>query len=72
MPTRTSTLAQQAEGSRSATMALKEFWQRRSLLLLSAVLFAATLLLYGPVVSHQFINLDDDQKRTPPASGPAR
>ena len=61
MPARPSTLAQQAEGSRSATIALKEFWQRRRLLLLSAVLFAGTLLLYGPVVSHQFINLDDDQ-----------
>src|SRR6266513_1783925 len=61
MPTRSSILAQQAEGSSSATFALKEFWQRRKLLLLCAVLFAATLLLYGPVVSHQFINLDDDQ-----------
>ena len=42
-------------------IALKELCRRRKLPLLSAVLFAATLLLYQPVVSHQFINLDDDQ-----------
>jgi Tfp pilus assembly protein PilF len=36
-------------------------WQRRQLVLLSALLFVSTLLLYGPVVTHRFINLDDEQ-----------
>jgi tetratricopeptide (TPR) repeat protein len=36
------------------------FWQRHTLLLLGALLFAATLLLYAPALSHQFINLDDN------------
>src|SRR5689334_14720363 len=54
-------LADQVGGSRTPAIVLTEFWRGRKLLLLSAVLFAATLLLYTPVVSHQFINLDDDQ-----------
>lgn len=39
---------------------LPGFWQRHTLLLLGALLFAATLLLYAPTLSHQFINLDDN------------
>ncbi len=42
------------------TSTLPGFWQRHTTLLLGALLFAATLLLYFPALSHQFINLDDN------------
>src|SRR6266513_3318254 len=61
MAAESSMLAHQLEGPRTLANVLTEFWRRRKLLLLRALLFGATLLLYGPVVSHQFINLDDDQ-----------
>jgi hypothetical protein len=36
------------------------FWQRHTILLLGVLLFAATLLLYAPALTHQFVNLDDN------------
>ena len=50
----------EAGNASSAVATLAGLWQRRRLALLGALLFAATLLLYGSVVTHRFINLDDD------------
>jgi tetratricopeptide (TPR) repeat protein len=53
-------MATESATAASAAATLAELWQRRRLALLGALLFASTLLLYGPVVTHRFINLDDD------------
>lgn len=61
MPLPTNDSAPTSANSGDNSSSLGQIWQSRKRLLLAALLIAVTLLLYGPVQNHKFINFDDDQ-----------
>lgn len=50
-----------AQETESSSGGLLLIWQRQKSFLLAAILVLASLMLYAPVVHHQFINFDDPE-----------
>lgn len=48
-------------GTESSSVGLLQIWQRQKSLLLAGILVSVSLVLYAPVVHHQFVNFDDPE-----------